>query len=180
MLDDVITQADELGLLVADLIELARDGEPASSDEREDVRLDLLVQESVERIRRHAPQTRFTTALEPSVVEGSPERLARAVNNLLDNAAKHGPAEGPVDVRVTAAGELVVRDRGPGVPPADAPFVFDRFWRSQSARGRPGSGLGLAIVRQVAEAHGGSVAVEEAPGGGALFRMRLPAADARG
>lgn len=180
VLDDVVSQADELGLLVADLIELARDGESASSEEREDVRLDQLVQESVERIRRHAPQTRFTTALEPSVVEGSPERLARAVNNLLDNAAKYGPAEGPVDVRVTAAGEVVVRDRGPGVPPADAPFVFDRFWRSQSARGRPGSGLGLAIVRQVAEAHGGSVIVEEAPGGGALFRMRLPAADARG
>jgi two-component system sensor histidine kinase MprB len=173
VLDDVISQADELGLLVADLIELARDGEPASFDDREEVRLDLLVQESVERIRRYVPHTRFTTTLEPCVIEGTPERLARAVNNLLDNAAKHGPAQGPVEVRVTSDGEVVVRDHGPGVPPDEAPLVFDRFWRSQSARGRPGSGLGLAIVRQVAEAHGGSVAVEDAPGGGALFRLSL-------
>jgi len=68
-----------------------------------------------------------------------------------------------------------VRDHGPGVAPADAPHVFDRFYRGAGARDRPGSGLGLAIVRQVAEAHGGAVAVEDAPGGGAMFRLTLPA-----
>ena len=71
-------------------------------------------------------------------------------------------------------GEVAVRDHGPGVPGAEAPFVFDRFYRGDGARGRQGSGLGLAIVRQVAESHGGGVTVEEAPGGGALFRLRLP------
>jgi two-component system sensor histidine kinase MprB len=94
------------------------------------------------------------------------------VNNLLDNAAKHSPAGAPVEVRVRT-GELTVRDHGAGVPAADAPHVFDRFYRGANARGRPGSGLGLAIVRQVAEAHGGTAVVEEAPGGGALFRLRL-------
>jgi two-component system sensor histidine kinase MprB len=71
-------------------------------------------------------------------------------------------------------GVLTVRDHGPGIDPADLPHVFDRFHRGANARGRPGSGLGLAIVRQVAEAHGGSVALEAAPGGGTLARLTLP------
>jgi two-component system sensor histidine kinase MprB len=95
------------------------------------------------------------------------------VNNLLDNAAKHSPAGGVVEVSVRR-GELTVRDHGRGVSPEDAPHVFDRFYRGAGDRDRPGSGLGLAIVRQVAEAHGGRVALEDAPGSGALFRLTLP------
>jgi two-component system sensor histidine kinase MprB len=67
-----------------------------------------------------------------------------------------------------------VRDHGPGIDATDAPHVFDRFYRGAGARDRPGSGLGLAIVRQVAEARGGTVRVDDAPGGGALFRLSLP------
>ena len=85
---DVQAQAEELSALVADLIELARGDQP--SPVREDVRLDALVAEAVERARRHAPGVTFETALEPAVVDGVPDRLARAVNNLLDNAARHG------------------------------------------------------------------------------------------
>jgi two-component system sensor histidine kinase MprB len=66
-----------------------------------------------------------------------------------------------------------VRDHGPGIDEQDLPHVFDRFYRAPSARGMPGSGLGLAIVREVAEAHGGTVSAEDAPGGGALLRLRL-------
>ncbi|CAN5231222.1 hypothetical protein BH20ACT16_BH20ACT16_05970 [soil metagenome] len=81
---------------------------------------------------------------------------------------------------VLRGGELTVSDHGPGISAHDRPHVFDRFYRGAAARGRPGSGLGLAIVRQVAETHGGSIAVEEAPGGGARFRLRLtPAMAAR-
>ena len=72
------------------------------------------------------------------------------------------------------AGELAVRDHGPGIAPADLPHVFDRFYRAPSARGVPGSGLGLSIVRQVAERHGGTVRAEAAPGGGTLIRLWLP------
>ena len=97
----------------------------------------------------------------------------RAVFNLLDNAAKWSPAGGPIEVRV-ARGEVTVRDHGPGIDESDLPHVFDRFYRSASARGLPGSGLGLAIVRQVAEVHGGDVAAQRAEGGGALLRLRLP------
>ena len=176
IIDDVVAQADELGLLVADLIELARDGEPPNAAEREEVRLDELVAEAVVRTRRMAPGTTVALDAEPVVVEAHRERLARAVNNLLDNAVKHGPAGGPVEVRVDAGGCVAVRDHGPGIPDAERAHVFDRFWRGADARARPGSGLGLAIVRQVAESHGGSVSVTDAPGGGALFRMTLPVA----
>jgi len=71
-------------------------------------------------------------------------------------------------------GALTVRDHGPGIDSGDLPYVFDRFYRAPSARGMPGSGLGLAIVRQVAEAHGGTVTAEPAPGGGTLMRLTLP------
>ena len=107
-------------------------------------------------------------------MRGVPERIARAVHNLLDNAAKWSPEGGAVEVRL-ADGALSVRDHGPGFREEDLPFVFDRFYRADDARGRPGSGLGLAIVRQVAETHGGTVAAETADGGGALLRLRLSA-----
>ncbi|HEX2102688.1 MAG TPA: HAMP domain-containing sensor histidine kinase [Solirubrobacteraceae bacterium] len=171
LLGDVVAQAEELGELVTDIIELARDGDAGAAVE--DVRLDRLVAEAVERARLYAPGVAFETDLDPCVVEAAPDRLGRAVNNLLDNAAKHSPPGGAVEVGVRA-GALTVRDHGAGVAAADAPHVFDRFYRGADARGRPGSGLGLAIVRQVAEAHGGAVAVHDAPGGGALFRLELP------
>jgi two-component system sensor histidine kinase MprB len=174
ILDDVVAQADELAALVADLIALARDGEPPNAAEREDVRFDELVAEAVTRARRHAPATPIELDARPVVVEAHRERLGRAVNNLLDNAAKHSPGAGTIEVRVTPDGVLTVRDHGHGIPPEDRAHVFDRFWRGPDARARPGSGLGLAIVRQVAESHGGSVTVEDAPGGGALFRFSLP------
>ncbi len=176
ILDDVAAQADELGLLVGDLIELARDGEAPTSDEGEELRLDELVAEAVARGRRLAPAATFTLHAEPVVIEGHRERLSRAINNLLDNAVKHGPTGEQIDVRVLADGTLTVRDHGPSIPPADREHAFDRFWRGADARARPGSGLGLAIVHQVAVGHGGSVTVEDAPGGGALFRMTLPVA----
>jgi two-component system sensor histidine kinase MprB len=72
-----------------------------------------------------------------------------------------------------ADGELTVRDHGPGIAAEDVPHVFERFYRATAARSMPGSGLGLAIVQQVAEAHHGTVAVEDAPGGGALVRFKL-------
>jgi two-component system sensor histidine kinase MprB len=165
---DLVLQLEELTGLVGDLTELARDEEP----EIEDVRLDALVASAVERARRHAPGITYVTDLEPTIVNGVPARLDRAVGNLLDNAAKYSPAGSVVDVRLRD-GELTVRDRGPGIPPEDLPHVFDRFYRADAARGRPGSGLGLAIVRQVAETHGGTVAAEAADGGGALLRLRL-------
>ncbi len=171
LLDDMRGQSEELTLLINDVIELARGDEPLQAVD--DVRLDEVVAEAVGRAQRDAPGVRFTTSLAPVVVRGDAERLGRAVGNLLSNAAKHSPPDGVVDV-VAGDGVVSVRDHGPGVPDEDKPLIFDRFYRGATARGRPGSGLGLAIVRQVASAHGGSVTVEDAPGGGALFRLSLP------
>ncbi|MBA3262741.1 MAG: HAMP domain-containing histidine kinase [Thermoleophilaceae bacterium] len=172
LLADVNAQLDELSNLVADLVDLARDDERV--EEPEDVRLDTLVAETVRRFDRHARHVNFQVSLEPTSVEGRPDRLQRAVANLLDNAAKFSPEGATVDVALRD-GELSVRDRGPGIPEADLPHVFDRFYRSLDARAIPGSGLGLAIVRQVSEAHGGVVTAEAADGGGTIFRLSLRA-----
>jgi two-component system sensor histidine kinase MprB len=171
LLDEIEGQIDELTVLMTDLIDLAR-GDEREADS-EDVRLDTLVAEAIDRARRHAPGLVFETELAPTVVAAVPDRLDRAVSNLLDNAIKWSPDGGPVEVRV-AGGEVSVRDHGPGIAAADLPHVFDRFYRGSDARDRPGSGLGLAIVRQVAEAHGGSVAAEPGAGGGTCLRLRLP------
>jgi two-component system, OmpR family, sensor histidine kinase MprB len=108
-----------------------------------------------------------------------PATLERAIVNLLDNAAKWSPPGAEVEVEARD-GFVAVRDHGPGIADEDLPYVFDRFYRARSARGMPGSGLGLAIVRQVAEAHGGEVVAERAPGGGTRMVLRLngsPAAE---
>jgi two-component system sensor histidine kinase MprB len=102
------------------------------------------------------------------VVDGVPDRLARAVNNLLDHAARHGRT---VVVTCDPSG-LRVRDDGGGIAPEDLPHIFDRFYRGADARGRPGTGLGLAIVRQVAEQHGGSVHASSTSNG-TVFELRI-------
>ena len=170
LLRDVVEQLDEMTTLIAELIELAHgDRQPS---EAEDVRLDVLTASAVERTRRNRPGIEFKTDLQESLVHGVPANLERAIGNLLDNAAKWSPPAGQVDV-VVRDGEVTVRDHGPGIDEADRPYVFDRFYRSASARGMTGSGLGLAIVRQVAEAHGGTVIAEQPEGGGTLMRFRL-------
>ena len=104
---------------------------------------------------------------------GESGAVERAVTNLLDNAAKWGPADGTVTVRL-ANGVLTVDDQGPGIDPADLPHVFERFYRSRESRSMPGSGLGLAIVHQVVERHAGTVTAGGAPGGGTRMTMWLP------
>jgi two-component system, OmpR family, sensor histidine kinase MprB len=169
-LDAVSDRIDELTALVNDVIELARGDQPAGA--LEDVRLDEVVAESVERLERLAPGRPVEASLERSVVEGRPDRIARAVNNLLDNADKYSPAGRPIEVRVVG-GEVIVRDHGGGLSDDELAHAFDRFWRGAGSRETAGSGLGLAIVRQVAEAHGGVASVANANGGGAEFRLRL-------
>jgi two-component system, OmpR family, sensor histidine kinase MprB len=171
VLDRVVAQVGELGQLVASLTELARDeSQPGPFGE---VQLHQVVEASLAGARRDWAQTVFTADLDPWTLTGSTDSLQVAVRNLLDNAAKFGSSGARVEVRLRA-GELTVRDHGPGIAPADLPHVFDRFYRAPSARGIPGSGLGLSIVRQVAERHGGTVRAEAAPGMGTLIRLRLP------
>jgi two-component system, OmpR family, sensor histidine kinase MprB len=178
--EDVIAQIEELSTLVGDLVDLTRD--EGGVVIHEPVDMTEVVDHSLERVRRRRNDIEFDAALMPWQVYGDGSGLGRAVLNVLDNAAKWSPPGGRVGVRLTQIdpthAELVVTDRGPGIPPQERGLVFDRFFRSTSARAMPGSGLGLAIVKQVVLKHGGTLRVEDAvPGGqppGTAIHIVLP------
>jgi two-component system sensor histidine kinase MprB len=173
----VTDQVAELSRLVASVTDLAR-GEPPAAD-MSTVQLDAVAADALDAARRDWPSTEFDTYLAGGVTEGSSERLRVAFKNLLDNAAKFGPPEGPVEVRLVG-GEFTVRDHGPGIAEEDLPFVFDRFYRALASRSAPGSGLGLAVVREIVVRHGGTIAAESAPRGGTVMRLALPVQGAEG
>ncbi|MEV4111200.1 HAMP domain-containing sensor histidine kinase [Nonomuraea sp. NPDC049695] len=166
-------QAGELRVLVNDLVELARYGD--TQIHLEDIRLDLVAERVLARAETRAPHVRLRAELTECLVRADPDAVERAVANLVDNAVKWSPAGGEVLVRVDPSGTLSVADQGPGIAPKDLPFVFDRFYRADEARSLPGSGLGLAIVRQIAEAHEGTVRAEPLPQGVRLV-LSLPLA----
>ncbi len=137
---------------------------------------DVLARMEPEAARR---QVRLERDLRAATVRGDRDRLLQVVVNLLDNALKFTPAGGAVGVAVATESTwaiLSISDTGPGIEPVDLPFVFDRFYRSQTARSTQGVGLGLAIVKGLVEAHGGTVDAAGAAGGGAVFTVRLPLA----
>jgi two-component system sensor histidine kinase MprB len=173
VLGDIHRELEDLSGLVTDLVDLAR--MESATDAPSDVRLDELVAGVVARTERRWPQVPITAHLSPTVVLALPAQLERALANLLDNAAAWSEPGQPVEVDV-AGGEVVVRDHGPGIPAADLPHVFERFYRSAGARRRAGSGLGLAIVHQAAIASGGSITAEQPVDGGTRMRLRLPVA----
>jgi two-component system OmpR family sensor kinase len=182
-------EARRMGVLVEDLLLLARLDEqrPARTDP---VDLAVLAGDAVHDARGLAPDrtvrlvgVRPGGGPEPSVVVGDENRLRQVVANLLGNAVRHTPEGSPIEVAVGRDGPvavLEVRDHGAGIPPDHAEKVFERFYRVDASRARHqggGSGLGLSIVAAVASAHGGRVGVAETPGGGATFRLELPAID---
>jgi two-component system, OmpR family, sensor histidine kinase MprB len=171
LLDDVVEQIDEMSALISNLVALARGDEQRTVTEDVDFR--ELVAEAVERATYHYPEVEFKTDLEDSTIVGDRLLLQRAMQNLLDNAAKWSPSGSTVEVSLHGH-ELAVRDHGPGIDPKDLPHIFDRFYRATDARSRPGSGLGLAIVKQAIEAHAGTVTAEPADGGGTRFRANVP------
>jgi two-component system sensor histidine kinase MprB len=172
MLESVDQQLHELSGLVTDLLELSRNAE-AGKRKTMRVALHESAHRALERARLRGPGLEFDVEIEPWYVQGDPTGLDRAVVNLLDNAVKFSPPGGRVTVRLRG-GAYTVRDQGPGIAPEDLPRVFERFYRSDSARQLPGSGLGLAIVAQVAQDSGGSIRLLPAPGGGTLARLALP------
>lgn len=177
---DVIAQIEEMSTLVGDLVDLTRDD--AGIAVHETVEIAEVVDRSLERVRRRRNDIEFEVAVTPWQVYGDAAGLGRAVLNLLDNAAKWSPPGGRVGVSLTQIdalhAELVVSDRGPGIPPQERALVFERFFRSTSARSMPGSGLGLAIVKQVVLKHGGTLRIEDTvPGGtppGTAMHVVLP------
>ena len=173
LLGDLIEQSAELGALIEDLLESARNGD--GSGDPVPLALDQLVGTEIERCATRHPDVHFQQRLEPCVVAGREKRLSRAVVNLLDNAVKWSPPAAIIEVTL-AEGELSVHDHGPGFSEEDLPHVFDRFYRSPAARAVPGSGLGLSIVRKVAGEHGGTARARNAADGGAVVTLALPRA----
>lgn len=171
LLANAVAELEELTHLVDEIVLLASGA--AADGPMADCDLGAIVTTAVERTRRRATGT-VTLDVSPCTVHGRATTIERAVTNLLDNARKWSPAGGEIHVTV-AAGRVTVRDHGPGVPAEDRERVFDRFARGRDVEGVPGSGLGLAIVRAVAEDHGGRAWIDEAPGGGTIAILELPA-----
>ncbi len=171
--DAIMAELDDLTQLVSDVLSLARGSTP--NEAVEELELDAIVSEATERAIRRSQNISFDTELEPTLIINSPDRVTRAVTNVVDNARKWSPPDATVEITL-ADGVLTVRDHGPGFRADDLAHVFERFYRSDDARRMPGSGLGLAIVKQAAEAHGGYAIVSNAPDGGAIVRVSFGSA----
>jgi two-component system OmpR family sensor kinase len=174
-------EARRMGLLVDDMLLLARldQGRPL---EASPLPLDRLVDDAVRDARAVEPDRPIDLVAERVTVTGDDHRLRQVISNLLANARLHTPPGTPVHVSVRAAGDRVrleVADEGPGLDADVAARMFERFYRGDPARtrARGGTGLGLSIVAAVAEAHGGRVSVDTAPGAGARFVVDLPRSD---
>ncbi|WP_128976997.1 sensor histidine kinase [Streptomyces roseicoloratus] len=175
LMASVKAQMTELAALIGDLQELSRP-EAAAPGPLEVVALHAVLRSALDRARLRGPELRFETDLAPWYVRAEPAALERALVNVLDNAVKFSPPRGTVEVRLMR-GELTVRDHGPGIPADELPYVFERFWRSPSARSLPGSGLGLSIVARTVGRAGGTVELAAPPdGGGTVATVRLPGA----
>jgi len=163
-------QAGELDRLITDLLDLARYHE--SAPHREAVRLDLLTDEAVGRVRQRVPHPAIDTQLHPCLAHVDPAAIDHAISNLVENALKWTPSDTAVRV-VVENGEVSVIDHGPGIAAEDLPRIFERFYRAPAAQGMPGAGLGLAIVGAVAQANDGTVTVQTGPHG-STFTLAFP------
>jgi two-component system sensor histidine kinase MprB len=169
LIADLERDADRLARLVDDLLVLERAGGATQEPRRvelDDVLAGVIAEHGADGRLRRGP-------VEHVVVEGDPDALARAIENLVENALVHGPDGAAVTValrRQNGLALLSVRDTGPGPAPDERERVFERFWRGPGAAGRPGSGLGLSIVAVIVERHRGRVAID-----GSTFTIELPA-----
>jgi two-component system OmpR family sensor kinase len=171
LLPRVVELSRRMGTIIDGVLMRARLAAGVEQLAIEPVWLDQLVATVVEETPANGAEVTVTTA--PTKVAADPALVQRAIGNLLDNALRHGRVEGkPAVVQVTVAGgRVIVADHGPGIDPSAARETFERFSGSGSS-----TGLGLAIVRWVAQAHGGTLRVYNADGGGAIFELSLPSA----
>jgi two-component system, OmpR family, sensor kinase len=177
------SEAARMGALVEDLLLLARLDE-LPEERRVPVDLHELGAHAIADARAIAPDRALTSSsADRLTVLGNPDALGQVLANLIGNAVIHTPEGTPVELGLRREGReavLAVRDHGPGLPADAGDRVFDRFWRSQlgRTRGPGGAGLGLAIVREIVDAHRGTVSATDHPDGGAVFTVRLPLATA--
>ncbi len=184
-LETMLAEAERLGRLSDQLVMLARADAGALVAQMTKVDLPNLVDETSGRWRSLAAKRDVTLVDQvpgEGYVWGDPDLLRRLLDNLIDNALRHSPGGGTVEITLTlqdSSWEVVVADSGPGVKPAMQPLLFERFARADAARRRDtgGAGLGLALCAVIAQLHNGSISLDDSPGPGARFVVRLPAAD---
>jgi len=174
-----LRSARRLGALVDTLLDVSRIATGQLKVDVQECDLAELVREVVERWRDEASRAGCQLHVDaPAPVRGrwDPLRIDQVIENLLGNAIKYAPGK-PVRISIAARGdlaELCVSDDGPGIPPGAEARIFRRFERATDVRNYGGLGLGLYIVREIVEAHGGTISVDTAAGKGATFRVALP------
>jgi signal transduction histidine kinase len=176
-------EAKRILLLVRDILDSQRLGGKDDVLDRSSFDVALLIAEAVAGVRAVIPQALVRVEVEPGLplLKGDRPKLDRVVRNLVENALKYSPDGAEVVVtarRIDEALELLVLDRGIGIPADEVSRVFEKFYRTTATRRRkiPGHGLGLAMVKTIVEAHDGVVAVKSEPGKGSTFSVRLPLA----
>lgn len=185
VITDLKQEVRRMGRLTGDLLTLARSDAEVMELRRESFNMQELLQRAQRAIQPQAEAQQVTLVLTPGEslpMLADPDRIFQLLLVLLDNAVKYTPAGGKVSLTATRPnGEngkllITVADTGPGLPQAEREKIFERFYRLDSSRSREagGAGLGLAIARAIAEAHGGSISVVDAPTGGSIFRVLLP------
>jgi signal transduction histidine kinase len=197
MLQGALGEIDRLSLLVRDLLDLARIQSEAGAvgvdgqTEWCELSCRALIRPLVAAVapRLQARRLDLQLSVPPEIrIVGDEQRLAQALMNLLDNGIRCSPEGGRLCLSVVHRGdgvEISLADSGPGIPAADLPYIFDRFYTVNKARSRAqggtsgGTGLGLAITRSILERHGGSVHATGRPEGGTTFTLRLPCPAAR-
>ena len=179
-LADCVEEADRVLVMLNTLMDISEAESGAMPLRREPVRLADVVARAIDLYREVAETKGIRLVADVSadlVVHGDRVRLEQVGANLLDNAVKHTPAGGEINVEVGRDGDralLRVRDTGSGIPPDELPRIWDRLFRGDTSRADRGLGLGLSLVKAVVEAHGGSVSVTSEPRRGSTFTVSLP------
>jgi two-component system sensor histidine kinase KdpD len=180
LLTTILEETDRLNRLVGNLLDLARIRAGALTPTRQPAAMDEIVEVVLSRMRPRLAGFTVTSNLPANLPDVSvdPVQVDQVLTNLLENAGRHSPAGGGIDVSVLwmhGAVQVRVADEGPGIPFEDRERVFEAFYRGASIPETPGSGLGLAIAKAVVVAHGGRIWIEDAPGGGCVVAFEISA-----
>lgn len=177
----MLSQVERLGGLVAQLLDLSRLESGVVPLERKRFEVRTLLEQAVEEARLNTTQVAMSVNVQPEGLDldADPERVHQVIANLLDNALRHSPEDGRIEVRARrgeASVTIEVSDEGPGIPEEEASRVFERFYRADSARSHTdgGSGLGLAISRWIVDLHGGQIRAEQGDPVGCRMVVELP------